>query len=363
MTQRRDSGLDIDLGNLCSRVAYGWAQKTFANRKGRLGAPLPGLDGSFSNVMDFGGLGIAMTSDGIGTKVEIAERVGRFDSLGHDLMAMTVDDLAANGIEPVCLTNILDVDSLDQRIVDELMRGLHDAAAVAGVAVVGGEIAELGNRIAGWGPQMHFNWCATAIGVLPQGQEAITGKALAPGHLVFSLKSRGFRSNGYSLVRKVVEQAFGPDWHLQGFDASRTWGDVLLTPCIIYSPLINRLRAQGVPLSAVAHITGGGVEDNLSRMLKAAGVGACLDNLHSPLPFMTQVQELGKVPEDQAYRLWNMGNGMLLTSPAEFREGILTTARTMDYEIRVAGTVRAQPEMEIHTRGAHPTVLRRPVEG
>jgi phosphoribosylformylglycinamidine cyclo-ligase len=324
-----------------------------------MGAPLPGLDGSFSNVMAFGDVGIAMSSDGIGTKVEIAERVGRYDSLGFDLMAMTVDDLAANGIEPVCLSNILDVDVLDASVVDSLMRGLHDAAKVARVAVVGGEIAELGSRIGGYGSRMHFNWCATAIGVLPKGLAPITGRELAPGHTVYSLRSRGFRSNGFSLVRRVMEAAFGPEWHNQPYEGSQTWGEVLLTPCLIYSPFITRLREEGVPVTAVAHITGGGVEDNLSRMLKSAGVGARLDNLHAPLPFMRRVQELGNIPEEQAYRLWNMGNGMLLTSPAEFASCVQATASAMGYDLCVAGTITKDPSMEIHTRGATPGVLMR----
>jgi len=204
---------------------------------------------------------------------------------------------------------------------------------------------------------MHFNWCATAIGVLPKGLSPITGRDLAPGHTVYSLRSRGFRSNGFSLVRRVMEAALGPEWHREGYDETRTWGDVLLTPCLIYSPFITRLREEGVTVSAVAHITGGGVEDNLVRMLKSAGVGAKLDNLHDPLPFMRRVQELGNVPEEQAYRLWNMGNGMLLTSPPQFAAQVQGTAADMGYDLRVAGIITKDPVMEIHTRGLHPTVL------
>ena len=362
MNRKRASGLDIDQGNLCSGVAYGWAKKTFANRSGRFGAPLPGLDDSFSNVMDMGGLGIALSSDGIGTKVELAERIGRYDTLGFDLVAMTADDLAANGIEPVCLSNILDVDHLDAAVVDSLMRGLHDAANQAQMAVVGGEIAELGDRIGGYGPGMHFNWCATALGVLPTGLSPISGHEVEPGHEVFALRSRGFRSNGFSLLRRVMESCFGDGWHDARYDEQATWGEVLLTPSLIYSPLITRLRRAGVNLTAVAHITGGGVEDNLARMLRPAGAGADLTGLHPPLPFMLKVQELGGVDEAQAYRLWNMGNGMLLVAPPDARESIMTLAAELDYDIRVAGAVHSRPKISIQTRGLHPTVLERPLD-
>ncbi|MFH1465496.1 MAG: AIR synthase related protein [Pseudomonadota bacterium] len=155
--EKAESGLDTRLGDACSRAAYGWAKKSFANRAGRMGFPVFKAEGGFSNLMDYGGLRLAMTSDGIGTKVELAERLGVYDTLGHDLVAMTCDDLAAAGVEPVNLSNILDVDRLDEAVVDSLMRGLHAAAGVAGIAVVGGEIAELGDRIGGWGTGMHFN--------------------------------------------------------------------------------------------------------------------------------------------------------------------------------------------------------------
>jgi len=202
-------GIDTKIGNSCSRAAFAWAQKTFKNRKGVSGAPILSVAGSFCNIMAFGDECIGMTSDGIGTKVEVAERVGKYDTLGFDLVAMVADDLAANGIEPVNLSNILDVDVLDHSIVDELMKGLHDAANFSGIAVTGGEIAELGNRVGGYGRKMHFNWCSTAIGVLPKGGKPITGKLIKPGDTVIALRNPGFRSNGFSLVRKALAGRFG----------------------------------------------------------------------------------------------------------------------------------------------------------
>ena len=107
--------------------------------------------------MDFNGVKIGMTSDGIGTKIELAERTGIYNTIGFDLVAMVADDLAANGIETVNLSNILDVDFLDADIVDQLMEGLYKAAKFANITVTGGEIAELGSRIGGYGDRMHFN--------------------------------------------------------------------------------------------------------------------------------------------------------------------------------------------------------------
>ncbi|MDZ7821846.1 MAG: AIR synthase related protein [Candidatus Marinimicrobia bacterium] len=194
--------------NVRARPSHG-RKKPFGNRPAGEGSPVPGLDGAFSNIMDFRGVKIGMSSDGIGTKIEVAERTGIYDTLGYDLIAMTADDLAANGMETVNLTNILDVDHLDHAVVDALMRGLHDAAGVANIVITGGEIAELGGRICGYGRGMHFNWCAAGTAVLPEGTEPVDGSGISAGDSVIALKSRGFRSNGFSLLRNVMRERSG----------------------------------------------------------------------------------------------------------------------------------------------------------
>jgi len=361
MSKPSDSGINIDLGNQCSRTAYAWAKKTFANRPRGEGSPELDVEGSFSNIMDFRGVKIGMSSDGIGTKIELAERTGIYDTLGYDLIAMTADDLAANGMEPVNLTNILDVDHLDHDIVDALMRGLHVAAAVAKIVITGGEIAELGERIGGYGDKMHFNWCAAGISILPQGMKAIDGAGIRPGDRVVALKSRGFRSNGYSLLRRIMREAFGDEWHTEPWQ-DKTWGEVLLTPSLIYSPLIAEIRKAGYALKGISHITGGGLGDNFARVMKVGGYGAELTDIFEPLPFMLDVQRIGKVSEEMAYRLWNMGNGMLLVSKDEDAEAIAAFAASRGYEAKVCGKIIKDHEIRIDTKGLTPQRLCYPVE-
>ncbi len=360
MSKRLQSGVDIDLGNQCSRTAYAWAKKSFSNRPAGEGSPVLDVEGSFSNVMDFRGVKIGMSSDGIGTKIEVAERTGIYDTLGYDLIAMTADDLAANGMETVNMTNILDVDLLDHEIVDTLMRGLYDAAKFAKVVITGGEIAELGNRIGGYGPNMHFNWCAAGTAILPEGMTPIDGSDVRPGDAVISLKSRGFRSNGYSLLRRIMEDAFGEAWHLEPY-GDTTWGKALLTPSLIYSPLIAAIRKKGYAVNGISHITGGGLGDNFARVLKVAGFGAALTDIYEPLPVMRDIQRIGNVPEEQAYRLWNMGNGMLLAVKAEDAPAIVRFAAGEGYAAKVCGTVTEKPEIVIDTRGNHPKRIAYPV--
>ncbi|MEA2076924.1 MAG: AIR synthase-related protein [Candidatus Marinimicrobia bacterium] len=361
MSKTPQSGVDIDLGNQCSRTAYAWAKKTFSNRPSGEGNPELDVDGSFSNIMDFRGVKVGMSSDGIGTKIELAERTGIYDTIGYDLIAMTADDLAANGMETVNMTNILDVDHLDHEIVNKLMRGLHEAANFSNVIITGGEIAELGNRICGYGDKMHFNWCAAGVSMMPEGLKAVDGADIKPGDTVISLKSRGFRSNGYSLLRRIMEDNFGSEWHKHPY-CDATWGEALLTPSLIYTPLITSLRKAGHELKGISHITGGGLGDNFGRVLKVSGYGAELNDIYQPLPVMLAVQEVGKVSEEQAYRLWNMGNGMLLVVPSEQAKGIIKDAAKLKYEAKICGSIMEKAEITINTQGLDPKRLSYKVE-
>lgn len=346
----KKSGLDIDLGNTCSKDAYDWAKRTFINRKGKLGEIAMRVDGAFSNLLQFGDMRIGISSDGIGTKIELAERTNIYDSLGYDLVAMVADDLATAGFEPVSISNIIDVDILDREVINALMRGLADASDFCGIHISGGEIAELGNRIQGYGSGMHFNWCSTAIGVLPQKLNApLDGSDIAVGDKVLSIQSEGFRSNGFSLLRRIMEEHFGSEWHNAPYqNGDRTWGQMLLHPSLICSPLICASIEAGLQLKGAAHITGGGILENFRRILKAQkGLGAVLDSLFAPLPIMQELIELGNIPLADAYTYWNMGNAMLLVLADESVEAFLSLAQEKGYTAQVAGHICQGEEIEL----------------
>lgn len=346
---QKKSGVDIELGNKSSEIAYGHAIQTFPNRQGKRGAVGSKTNGGFSNLLLFGNERIGIGSDGIGTKAELAERTSIYHTLGFDLVAMVADDLVAVGFEPTNLSNVIDVDFINPKIIDDLMRGLAEACNFSNITITGGEIAELGNRIGGFGEDMHFNWSSTAIGVLPENlTESIDGSQVQPNQLVFSLKSRGFRSNGFSSVRRIMQENFGDNWHNQMYDTSKTWGEVLLTPSLIYAPFITELIKDNINLTGIAHITGGGIFDNFRRVLKVNNLGANFDNLFEPLPFMKKVQELGNVSNEDAYLWWNMGNGMLFIADQKYEKQILEKAQQMQYECRVAGKVSAENTINVN---------------
>ena len=348
MENPKQSGLDIDLGNLCSKDAFDWAKTTFKNRENKAGAIALKVDGVFSNMLIFGNQRIGIGSDGIGTKIELTERTGIYNTLGYDLVAMVADDLTTAGFEPTSISNIIDVDKLDRNVINELMKGLAEACNFAGMSITGGEIAELGNRIGGYGEKMHFNWCSTAIGILPENMEKpVDGSGVKEGQTVIAFKSRGFRSNGFSLLRRVMQGAFGDEWHNEKYSEEQTWGEVLLTPSLIYCPLINKIISNGIIPKGTAHITGGGIADNFRRVLKSTNSGAVLNNLFEPLDMMKAVMKLGNIKPEDAYLYWNMGNGMLTIVEESEADKVLELAATNGYMARKAGYITQKSDISI----------------
>jgi len=350
MADQKQSGLDINLGNLCSKDAFQWAKTTFSNREGKAGELALEVDGAFSNMLKFGNQRIGIGSDGIGTKIELAERTGIYNTLGFDLVAMVADDLATAGFEATSISNIIDVNQLDRTVINELMQGLSEACNFANISITGGEIAELGNRIGGYGTGMHFNWCSTAIGVLPEKLKApIDGTTIEAGDIVMALQSRGFRSNGFSLLRRIMQAKFGDLWHQEIYKDEITWGEALLTPSLIYTPFITKLIRNGILPKGVVHITGGGIADNFRRVLKTTNCGAILDRLFDPLEVMQKVIELGQVSMEDAYLYWNMGNGMLIVIK-EAEVDKINALETEEYQLRQVGRITSSSNIQIKTK-------------
>ena len=139
-----------------------------------------------------------------------------------------------------------------------------------------------------------------------------------------------------------MKQAFGKKWHQAPYDERQSWGEILLTPSLIFSPAITALLDAGCHLKGIAHITGGGIEDNFKRVLKTNQLGAVLDHLFAPLPVMQALQKLGNIPDDKAYLYWNMGNGMLITIDEREANKVLKILETAGYAAKIAGLVTGE---------------------
>ena len=338
---------NLPLSDQCSQAAFDAAKTTFRNRQGKWGEAEATLDHFYCQLVKTPSHRLAIASDGIGTKIEVAERCGVYRTLGYDLVAMIVDDIICCGAEPTHISNILDVDKLDREIVNELFFGFKQACDEARIMITGGETAELGSRVGGFGPRMHFNWCATGLGILANEMPLIDGSAIQEGDAVLSLRSCGIRSNGYSLARAVLQTAYGDHWHLESFDEKMTWGNKLLTPSRIYAHHVSHVLALNMPIRGIAHITGGGLAANFERILQAWGKGAFLDTLQSPHSEMLRLQDLGGLSDREVYETWNMGNGMLLVLEPSSVEAVLAELRERNVPAQKAGVITNKPQIEL----------------
>jgi len=350
------AGVDVKLGDQCSAILYEASRQTWPNRAGRIG--------EISSAEDsFGGLRFArlsgtdilvqMNFDGIGTKVEVAERLNRHNTMAFDLFAMVCDDAAIRGLEPIHIGSVLDFRTVNADVVQALADGMVAAARAAGVAVINGELAELGERVGGYGPSA-YNWAATVLAVGKRERLLDTGRVRAGQYLV-AVREQGFRSNGFTLVRKAVMGYFGPRWHEQPWEG-KTVGEYVLTPSTIYTPLLVSLfggfdaEPKG-SLIAAAHITGGGIPGKLGRCLKHSGCGALLDDLFEPVRMMLDLQKVGGISDRDAYQAWNMGQGLIIVT--DDPDSVLDEASRLGFEAKQAGTVIATPEIQIVNKGAY----------
>ncbi len=342
MATYKEAGVDIEMGDECSRIAYEAAKATFSSRKGMIGEPVV-MEGGFSGAMDFGDFYLVQNDDGIGTKMVIATQVGKYDTMGYDLVGMVADDAICVGAEVVSISNTIDVEKVDKGVISEMMKGLQAACTEQKIVVPGGEIAELGTMING------YVWNATAIGIVEK-EKFITGDKLEVGDKIVGLRSRLFRSNGMTLVRHILASNFGENWHNEMYDNGLTWGEAVLQPTLIYHnavlDMIGRYKQpRKVDISAIAHITGGGLPGNVIRVVKHKGFGAKIDNLPKPNDIMLKLIELGKVDKMEAYKTWNMGIGMVIVTKEP--EKVIEMVGKHDISAMVIGEIVEKPGVEL----------------
>ncbi|PIO03479.1 hypothetical protein COT48_04660, partial [Candidatus Woesearchaeota archaeon CG08_land_8_20_14_0_20_47_9] len=356
-----DAGVNLELGDDASKILYEAAKRTFENRKGLIGEVIIPLD-------DFSGLRavdvsklpegslMCISFDGVGTKVEIAQRMNDHTTIAYDLLAMVCDDAIVRGAEPVLVGTVLDVNSLGKgkgsniHQVRQLAQGYIAAAREANVAIINGELAELGN-ISGYG-NFNYNWCAGVIW-FARRDRLFTGREIQLGDSIVVLEEGGFRSNGISLVRRTFRDHIGEEWHKLSFEGS-TLGKHVLTPSRIYSKAMVKIHggfnSEGLcEIHGIAHITGGGIPGKLSRILRPSGLGAELDNLFEPCKAMQYCQQLGKITDREAYRTWNMGQGMAIITPEP--ERVIEELERLGIRAKVGGRIILEKKIIIHSKG------------
>ncbi len=250
-------------------------------------------------------LGIAVGTDGVGSKLIVAEQTGRYDTVGIDCVAMNVNDVVCVGAEPLALLDYIAVERADPDVLAQIGLGLKAGAELAGVEIPGGEVAVLPELIRGHPSPHGFDLTATCFGTVAL-DALVTGDAIAPGDALIGLPSSGLHSNSYSLARRALPDLAEPC-------GEGTVADALLAPTVIYVRAVLELLRSGIPVQGLAHITGGGLL-NLQRLNDAVGFA-----IEEPLPVPAVIElviEHAQVSTAEAWEVFNMGCGFVAVVPA-----------------------------------------------
>jgi phosphoribosylformylglycinamidine cyclo-ligase len=266
-----------------------------------LGAPLTGI-GHYAGLLDFGEYALALATDGVGSKVLIANEMQRWNTVGIDCIAMNVNDLLAIGAEPMAFVDYLALEKHDEAFAEQIGEGLLKGAEISRMSIVGGETATLPDIIKG------FDLAGTCLGMVKKG-EIITGEKVQVGDVIVGVPSNGVHSNGYTLVRKIIEESEYSYQDPCPYDASKTIGEDLLIPTRIYIEVLDALKECEV--HGLAHITGSG----LLKLRRVTKLGFDFYNPLEPQEVFKFLQKEGGVEDLEMYKTFNMGMGFLLILP------------------------------------------------
>ena len=321
---------DAGLRNIVRHITGTWP----ASGIGAVQLPI----GYFANVIDIGGIGLGICTDGVGSKAVIAEMMRKYDTIGIDCIAMNVNDLLCVGAKPLSLVDYIAVERADAAMLDGIAIGLAEGARQAGISISGGEIAQLRDVISG------FDLVGTAVGTVPLDR-IIVGRGVRPGDRVIGLASNGLHSNGYTLARRVLFEQAGLSVDDAVPELGVPLGEELLRPTLIYVREILELIERVPEFGALIHITGDGLL-NLPRV--DAEVGFILDNLPSPPPIFDLIERRGGVSRAEMFEVYNMGIGFCVVLPERNVEAALTILARHGRRAWVIGQAVADPEKRVH---------------
>ena len=304
-----EAGVDIDAEGKAIAAIVEEVRKTLKFRQGKEGEGV-NLAGHFSGLIRIGSSrALALASDGVGSKILVAEQLGRYDTLGIDLVAMNVNDIICVGAEPLAMVDYIAIEKPDPKVTREIAKGLVKGAELAGITIAGGELATLPEMVKG------FDIAGFALGIVDL-DKVVTGEAIAPGDVVVGLESSGIHSNGLTLARKLLLEKYGAEAVVEGVAI----GEELLRPTKIYVKEVLEVMKK-VNIRGMANITGGGL-GNLTRLTR---YGFFIDALPEPQPIFKLIQREGGVAESEMYRTFNMGVGFCMVVAPDDVEDVVDT--------------------------------------
>jgi phosphoribosylformylglycinamidine cyclo-ligase len=325
----KDAGVDIDAGDQLVENIKPFAKRTMRPEVlggiGGFGA-LVEVSKKFKNPVMVSG------TDGVGTKLKLAFHLNKHDTVGQDLVAMSVNDILVQGAEPIFFLDYFACGKLDVAVATDVVKGIAYGCELAGCALIGGETAEMPSMY----PAGEYDLAGFAVGLVERDQ-VITGKTIVPGDVVLGLQSSGAHSNGYSLIRKIIERS-GVDLHAP---ANQPLALDLIAPTRIYvKPLLSLMAA--LPVKGMAHITGGGLTENIPRVLPDA-VTAVIDRKTWQAPSVfAWLQDHGQVDDAEMARTFNCGIGMVVVVSRENADAAIAHLKAAGETVFRIGEIRAR---------------------
>ncbi len=327
----KEAGVDIDLaGELLDKM-----KKKFQKaRRPEMLAPIGGFGGLFKlNLKKYKSPILVSSIDGVGTKLMVAMMMDQFYSVGYDIVNHCINDIAVQGAEPIYFLDYIGIGKLKGPLYTEVLSGISDACSEAGCALLGGETAEM--------PGMYgddFDLVGVITGVVEE-KKLITGQKIKPGHVAIGIGSNGLHTNGYSLARRVLFQQCGYTIDTELKELDGTIGEALLKPHISYWPAIKKAIDKKLSLDGIAHITGGGLYDNVPRVLPDNVNVVFQSNVLPIPPIFTLMVEEGNISLEEAYRVFNMGIGMVWFVPEKSAKEAIKICKGTGFTADVIGKV------------------------
>jgi phosphoribosylformylglycinamidine cyclo-ligase len=326
-----DAGVDIDAGNkLVSTINEIAKQTLISGVIGEIG----GFGGLFSlNLANLDRPVLVSSTDGVGTKLKIAFMLDKHDTIGIDLVAMCVNDILVQGAKPLFFLDYLSVGKLENKRAAEIIAGIGEGCKKAKCALIGGETAEM----PGFYQENEYDLAGFAVGIV-DNSKIIDGTEVRVGHRLIGIASSGLHSNGYSLVRKICFEILKMKVDDYVADFGKTLGEELLTPTTIYvEPILNLLK--DIPVHGLAHITGGGIADNIMRIVPKACNILIQTELWEVPPIFKFLQQAGKISDPEMKRTFNNGIGMVAVVPPDATADVLQRLDAMNEKAYLIGEI------------------------
>jgi phosphoribosylformylglycinamidine cyclo-ligase len=335
----RDAGVDIDAGDQLVENIKPYAKRTM---RPEVLSGIGGFGGLVEISKKFKEPVLVSGTDGVGTKLKLAFELNRHDTVGIDLVAMSVNDILVQGAEPLFFLDYFACGKLDVPAATEVIKGIAFGCEQSGCALIGGETAEM----PGMYPVGEYDLAGFAVGVVEKSK-IITGENIIPGDVVLGLASNGAHSNGYSLVRKIIERSH-PDLDAP-FDGDRSLADCIMAPTRLYvKPLLSLM--QNLTIKGMAHITGGGITENVPRVLPN-NVVAAIDSANWKMPKLFDwLKEGGNVDAQEMFRTFNCGIGMVVIVAAADAAAAIAQLQASGETVNQIGVIRARNGDEHQTQ-------------